>query len=277
MPYARFVAIGDSQTEGLNDGDEHTGYRGWADRLAETIAAGQPDFHYANLAVRGRRAGQVLTEQLEPALALRPDLASVMVGMNDLIRPGFDPDAVAADLDAMLAALTASGARVVTFTYPDFAKIAPIVRRLRPRLLDFNDRIRAMAEKHGAVLVDTFPYEVTTDPRLWSNDRLHATPLGHARLAAAAAHALELPGSDGTWADSLPPLPSKPAWQRVRAEVVWFATFLGPWLVRRIRGRSSGDGRSAKRPELQPMTRDLSSLYTRMPRWRALRVRSRRS
>lgn len=53
-PYHRYVAIGDSQTEGVGDGDDRVGLRGWADRLAERLAAANPGLEYANLAVRGR-------------------------------------------------------------------------------------------------------------------------------------------------------------------------------------------------------------------------------
>jgi len=63
-----------------------SGFRGWADRLAETLAAIEPDLRYANLAVRGKLAAQVAEEQLEPALALEPDLASVLSGLNDMLR-----------------------------------------------------------------------------------------------------------------------------------------------------------------------------------------------
>ncbi|WP_083678423.1 SGNH/GDSL hydrolase family protein [Nocardiopsis sp. CNR-923] len=253
MGYLRYVAVGDSQTEGLNDGDETTGYRGWADRLAETLAVGEPEFRYANLAVRGRLTARIRAEQTAPALALEPDLVTVMAGMNDLVRPRFDADSTAAHLEAMLAGFTASGATVVTFTFPDIARIAPVVGRLRPRVLDLNDRVRAMARRHGAVVVDTFPHSVTTDPRLWSADRIHATPLGHTRIAAAVAHTLGVPGVDASWSDPLPPLAPVPPWHRAAAELTWATTFLGPWLLRRLRGRSSGDGRRAKRPRLEPV------------------------
>jgi lysophospholipase L1-like esterase len=95
MSYARYVALGDSQSEGLLDGDEIRGYRGWADRLAEQLAAASPGMLYANLAVRGRLAAQVRDTQLGAALELRPDLASVVAGMNDLIRPRFNAAEVA--------------------------------------------------------------------------------------------------------------------------------------------------------------------------------------
>ncbi|MFJ9770493.1 SGNH/GDSL hydrolase family protein [Kitasatospora sp. NPDC101157] len=251
--FRRYVAVGDSQTEGLGDGDGTTGWRGWADRLAETISEREPGLLYANLAVRGRLAGQVRAEQLAPALALRPDLVTVVAGMNDLMRPGFDAGAVVAELDQMFAAFTATGARVLTFTFPDIGRIAPLARGLRPRVLDLNARLRATADHRGVVVVDFFPHRVTTDPRMWSADRLHASPLGHAGIAAAAAHALALPGSDDGWAEPLPPLPVAGILRRATEESAWIGTFLGPWLLRRLRGRSSGDGRAAKRPELRPV------------------------
>ena len=259
MPYARYVALGDSQTEGLRDGDEAGGYRGWADRLAEHLAAVNPDLRYANLAVRGRLAAQVRAEQLGPALELRPDLATVMAGMNDLIRPGFNAAEVSGYLEEMFAALTAAGAHVVTVTYPDISKIAPLARPLRPRVLDFNARIRDAATRSGVTVIDTFPHAFVTDARMWSTDRLHASPLGHARFADAIAHTLGLPGTDDTWTLPLPPQPTRPRWKTAATELRWLATFAGPWIYRRIRGRSSGDGRTAKRPQLTPVTHPRSS------------------
>src|SRR3954447_8736645 len=124
--YKRYVALGDSQTEGLGDGDDTVGLRGFADRLAEHLAAVNPGLRYANLAVRGRTAGQVRTEQLGPALDLRPDLATVVAGVNDLLRPRVDVAEVAGQLEEMFAALTAAGAQVATLTIPDVGKIAPL-------------------------------------------------------------------------------------------------------------------------------------------------------
>jgi lysophospholipase L1-like esterase len=250
----RYVALGDSQTEGCGDGDDVRGLRGWADRLAEQLARDTPGLLYANLAVRGRLAGQVRAEQLAPALALRPDLATVVAGVNDLLRSGFDADEVAGHLEAMFAALTAQGARVATMTFPDVARITPLARPLRPRVLALNDRIRRAAERHGVAVVETSPHPVVTDPRLWSADRLHASPLGHARIAAAVADILGLPGSDDSWTRPLPADPRALSGLRaVGGELRWVGSFLGPWVVRRVRGRSSGDGRRAKRPELLPV------------------------
>ncbi|GAA1593187.1 SGNH/GDSL hydrolase family protein [Streptomyces globosus] len=252
-PRRRYVALGDSQTEGVGDGDDTTGLRGWADRLAELLAPHNPGLEYANLAVRGRLAGHVRSLQLAPALALRPDLATVVAGMNDLLRPRFDADEVAADLEAVFAALTAQGARVATVTFPDVSRITPLARPFAPRVAALNDRIRESARRHGVVVAETAHPPVVTDPRLWSPDRLHASPVGHARIAAAVAHALGVPGCDDSWTHPLPPLPPPTRAQAAAAELRWAAGFLGPWLARRVRGRSSGTGRHPKRPDLRPL------------------------
>ncbi|QGV82263.1 SGNH/GDSL hydrolase family protein [Streptomyces ficellus] len=251
--YLRYVALGDSMTEGVGDGDDALGLRGWADRFAERLSAVNPGLQYANLAIRGRLAGQVRAAQLEPALALRPDIVTVVAGVNDILRPRFDAGEVAGHLEEMFAALSASGAHVVTLTFPDMGRIAPLARPLRPRVLDLNDRIRAAAARHGVTVADTARQPVATDPRLWTPDRLHACPLGHDRIAAAVAHAVRLPGADDAWALPLPPRASSTALGAAGAELRWVASFLGPWLGRRLRGRSSGDGRTAKRPELLPV------------------------
>ncbi|MER5388958.1 SGNH/GDSL hydrolase family protein [Saccharopolyspora sp. NPDC002686] len=251
--YQRFVALGDSQTEGLNDGDEVVGYRGWADRLAEHLAVGNPQLEYANLAVRGRLAHEVRAEQVRPALELAPDLVTVMAGVNDLIRPRFDAEAVSGHIEHVLSAFAAAGATVVTFTYPDPGLRMAVGRLLTARTRELNDRIRAAANRHGAVVADLSAHPVTSDPRLWSGDRLHLNALGHTRLAAAVGHTLDLPGSSADWGEPLPAQQPVPGLRRAGEELRWVAGFVGPWIGRRILGRSSGDGRGAKRPVLEPV------------------------
>src|SRR5262245_51242158 len=248
--YDRYVAIGDSQTEGIGDGDDVTGHRGFADRLAARLAELNPELRYANLAVRGKLAGEIHAEQLAPALALRPDVATVVAGLNDVLRPRIDLDAVAGHIEAMFASLTKAGATVGTVTFPNVAKIAPIARPLLPRVLALNAKIREAAARHGVRVVETFEVEVTTDARIWSADRLHASPMGHQRIADSMAHALRLPGADDSWTHPLPPLPRPARLTVIRTELAWLSGFLGPWLGRRVRGISSGTGRTAKRPEL---------------------------
>jgi lysophospholipase L1-like esterase len=250
--FERFVALGDSTTEGLEDPYPEGGYRGWADRLAERLAADNPGVTYANLAVRGRKVPQIRAEQLEPALRLEPDLVSLLGGLNDILRRHFDPDLVIGDLDAMAAELSGRGATVVTFTFPDpTAVITLAAGRIRARVTDFNARIRAMSAARGAVLVDLERNGVA-DPAMWSPDRLHANGAGHARMAEAAAAALglEVPVGDRKPAADLP---QRSAISRYASDAVWIGRHMTPWLIRRLRGVSSGDGRSAKRPDLLPV------------------------
>jgi len=194
--FERYVAIGDSTTEGLDDPDGRGGYRGWANRLAERVAAAQGSLLYANLAIRGRVARQVREEQLERAAAMRPDLATVVAGMNDLVRPGFDAFAVGEDVERMQRTLVAGGAKVLTFTLPDLAPVMPMARPLAGRTQALNQALRAASRRSGATLVDLGAHPFASDPRLWSHDRFHANALGHERIAAALAHAIAVPGAE---------------------------------------------------------------------------------
>lgn len=248
----RYVALGDSSTEGLDDPDGNGGYRGWADRLAEHLCRAHPDLQYANLAVRGRLVRQVRDEQLARAVALRPDVATVFAGVNDVLRPKMDLAAVVADLEEMYAALRGVGATVLTITVPDPSRVMPVARRLAPRIAAYNAAARQAAERTGVLLVDVGASEVAGDPRLWSADRLHANSLGHERIAHALAHALGLPDADESWAVQLPPAPRRSLPATAVAEVQWLRTHFAPWVVRRLRGQSSGDGVAPKRPELLP-------------------------
>ncbi|MFE9577732.1 SGNH/GDSL hydrolase family protein [Nocardia sp. NPDC006044] len=250
--FARLVALGDSQTEGIGDPDGHGGYRGWADRFATLLATADPALHYANLAVRGRRAAEIRAEQLGPALALKPDLATVVAGMNDIIRPRFDRAGLLADIEAMFSALTEIGATVVTFTFPDIGAIAPFARPLSGRVHTLNADLRALAARTGVTLVDFEPVLAATHPAAWDEDRLHLSPVGHDIVARALASALEVPGADESWLEPLPSV-SRSLTDTVTTEFRWATRYLAPWIGRRLRGESSGTGQEPKRPELLPV------------------------
>jgi lysophospholipase L1-like esterase len=250
--YSRFVAIGDSQTEGMCDGDDITGYRGWADRLAERLSLDNPGFLYANLAVRGRKTRQVRDHQLSPALAMQPDLIAAPLGMNDVLA-STGLDEVRDDLDFIYRELARASATVMVSTFPNLARTVPVARRIESRLLAVNAMMREFAEIYDFVLVDLCSARVLLDPRAWSPDRLHASPFGHQRFAAGAAFALNLPDSDPNWGAPLPPRPELTLIQTVRSEAQWARAFFVPWLIRRARGVSLGDGMSPKRPELTPV------------------------
>jgi lysophospholipase L1-like esterase len=98
VTFHRYVALGDSFTEGVGDPDPSrpNGLRGWADRVAEALSARNDDLGYANLAIRGRKLRAILAEQVDPAIALDPDLVSIHAGANDVLRPRVDIDDLAA-------------------------------------------------------------------------------------------------------------------------------------------------------------------------------------
>jgi lysophospholipase L1-like esterase len=256
MSYRRYVALGDSTTEGLEDRYPNGEYRGWADRLAERLAALEPDFRYANLAVRGKLARQVRADQLEAAIALGPDLASVLAGLNDTLRRTVDVDAVAHEIETMAAGLRGAGADVVLIALPDPVPVNPLARIAAAHVVRLNAAIRDVAARHGAFLIDLEAHRVASDPRLWHVDRLHGNPEGHRRIAAAAAELLGLPGADHEWAEDYPDAFLRRRHQQLVAHAVWAHLYFRPWVLRRLRGRSSGDGRVAKRPQLEPMSPD---------------------
>jgi lysophospholipase L1-like esterase len=255
--FSRYVAIGDSSTEGLDDPDGRGGYRGWADRLAAHVAAAQTSpLLYANLAIRGRSTRRIRDEQLEPALALRPDLVTLFSGTNDVVGRRFDADAVGRDVEFMQRKLIDVGATVLGFTLPDLSIVLPLTRPIAGRVRALNDAIRRAAASSGALLVDFAKYSVGSDPRLWSDDRLHANSAGHERIAAALAWALQLPNTDDIWSHPLPTKWSRSLLAGIAAEVRWQRNYFLPWIWRHLRGRSSGDGRGPKRPSLSPLLND---------------------
>lgn len=247
------MAIGDSSTEGLEDPDGRGGYRGWSRRLAARIASVQGSLLYANLGIRGRTTRQIRDEQLAPALAMEPDLATVFSGTNDVIARRFDAEAVARDIEAIQRALVAGGATVLTFTLPDLGPVMPIARWLAPRIAALNDGLRRVSAHTGAIVLDFARYPVGSDERLWSEDRIHANAIGHARIADALAEALALPGTDDSWSHPLPHVAPKTSGQWLADELRWARRHFLPWVGTGLRRRSSEPIRTPPQAVLRPV------------------------
>ncbi|GHF33915.1 lysophospholipase L1-like esterase [Amycolatopsis bartoniae] len=248
----RLVALGDSFTEGVGDDDpaRPNGVRGWADRVAEVLATREPDFRYANLAIRGRLLGQVLSEQLEPALAMEPDLVTLYAGGNDLMRPKVDIDALADEYDKAVARLAETGATVVLFTGVDGVE-DPLFRRMRGRTAIYNEHARVIAARHGARVVDMWAMRQLRDRRMWSADRLHLNALGHTEVAISVLDVLGVPHE--LTRNVLGPRPSVDRRRQRAEDLRWAREHALPWVGRRLRGESSGDALNPKRPVLAPV------------------------
>ena len=257
--WTRYVAIGDSFTEGMCDDDPtfgHDGeFAGWADRLAahlsEIARAEGLDFGYANLAVRGRKLADVVGPQLEDALALQPDLVSIVGGGNDILRPKADLDGLAARLEAAVARIRATGADVLMATPVDPAD-APLVKATRGRAAIHTANIWSIARRNGAHVIDQWGLHALRDWRMWSEDRIHMTTEGHRRVSLAALEALGHTPAETDWAMPLDPAPPIGRREALQANAQWAKEYVGPWVHRRLTGRSSGDHRQAKRPDITP-------------------------
>lgn len=250
LVFSRYVAIGDSQTEGLWDGDDDTGLTGFADRLAVMLDSLYPGLLYANLAVRGRQVIDVLNEQLPAALAMQPDLITICIGMNDVTLPGGDFEAALADLEEIYRQLSECGATVLTPTFPDVVRLLPTGRFIAARVARINSLISATARRYDFALVDLHAAPSMVDTQTWSIDKIHASSWGHSLFAAAAAEALNLPGSNHDWAlSSGNTLDGRPL-ARTLAQAQWARTWFIPWFWRCLRGQSSGDGRFPKHPSM---------------------------
>ncbi|MFE5036522.1 SGNH/GDSL hydrolase family protein [Streptomyces sp. NPDC056683] len=248
--HSSLVAIGDSFTEGMSDLRPDGSYRGWADLLAARMAARTPGFRYANLAVRGKLIGQIVEEQVDRAVAMRPDVITLVGGLNDTLRPKCDMVRVRDLLTEAVERLAPACEQLVLMRSP--GRQGPVLERFRPRMEELFAVVDGLAERHGALVVDLYGAPSLADPRMWDVDRLHLTAEGHRRVAEAVWQTLGYEPEDTGWRTPIPAtLP--PGWVARRVEDARFTRqHLLPWIGRRLTGRSSGDGRAPKRPELLP-------------------------
>lgn len=245
-----YVALGDSQSEGLGDVPWADGRpRGWTDRLADMLADNYDSVTYANLAVRGKRAGEILAEQLGPASRMRPDLVTVTAGVNDVLTPSTDVAAVVDSLDRLVAGLATAAETTVLAKAPNLAGLTIPGRLLAGRVAELNAGIDEIARAHGILVLTAPDGSVFEDLRAWSPDRLHLNSLGHHRLARGAAYLLGLPEQADWYAPPAGRRPRQTPWTEAR----WAVEHLAPWVGRHLRGISSGAGRVAKQPALQPV------------------------
>ncbi|PRA00319.1 lipase [Arthrobacter sp. MYb224] len=237
-----FVAIGDSFTEGVGDWEPRlpNGVRGWADRVAKQLSKEDPGWRYANLAIRSRRLDRIIEEQIEPALAMNPDVISFYAGGNDILEFRKDLDVVLANYTAAVERLATSGAQILLFTGFDIP-VHPMLAPFKRRNWKFNDRVRELALQHGdtVTLVDYWEWEVYRDRRMWDVDKLHMNRAGHRYMAI---RVLEILGANHQLAfEDFGDIERVSPVQAVRRDVEWLRQWVLPMFGRRIRGVTLGD------------------------------------
>jgi phosphatidylinositol alpha 1,6-mannosyltransferase len=252
--WSRYVAIGDSITEGLCDDSRQAAgeFRGWADRLALLLSHAGRRPHpllYANLAVRSRTIPDVLERQIPRALELRADLVTILIGGNDLARPLPAARRLADRLRPGVQRLRAAGCDVLLVA--PFVPPSPFLRTLHRRTAGLAPELRRIAALTGARVLDLSADPEWLDPRLWSDDRVHLSSHGHRVLSYRAAAALGVPQARELGELDLA-MHDEPAGEPL-GTAAWMWTHVRPWLGRRLRGRTAGDGLQPKHDALVPV------------------------
>ena len=251
MKYQRFIALGDSFTEGMTDDIIDGNFRGWADRVADVLTTQAAEFTYLNLAIRGKLVKQVADDQVPQALKFitgKETLLSFHAGANDVLRPNYRPENVFPIYNEAVRKLAATGATIMLFTVLErTGNTGKTADMWAERFSTFNKNVRAVAAEVGAIIVDANEEQFLSDRRLLAFDRLHLNALGHDRVAQGVLEVLGAP-FDPNWRTPLPPAKPTPWLVKKAVSTAWFVTFALPWIWRRIRGKSSGDGRTAKYP-----------------------------
>jgi lysophospholipase L1-like esterase len=193
-PWRRLAVLGDSIAEGVRE--PHPGYldQSWIDRIAEPLRSAAPGLTVMNLGVRDLLASEVRERQLGPALDFRPDLAIVAAGGNDALRRTFALADVARELDGIVGPLRATGADVLMIELMDIVAsglvpaeyAAPLDERMRSLAV----LTRAVASRHGALLVEMRGHPASADPGMYASDGFHLNARGHAIVATEAVRVL---------------------------------------------------------------------------------------
>ncbi|MFE3830166.1 SGNH/GDSL hydrolase family protein [Streptomyces sp. NPDC059092] len=232
----RFAALGDSLTAGIGDPVDGGGWRGWAALLGGALGGAEDGTPFRNFAVSGALTRDVEERQTPDALAFAPDIASVVVGVNDTLRAGFDIQDLAPRIDRICAALAAHGTVLLTACLPEPGAMlglpAPLARPLARRQRAVNAVVHTLATRYDTVHLHLADAAWVADRSLWSADRLHPGERGHRMIAARFHGALAERG----FALGPPPAPDPDRPPPTRAEsLCWLATSGTGWVARRCR------------------------------------------
>jgi lysophospholipase L1-like esterase len=254
-PGVRYVAIGDSFTEGVGDVRPDGSFRGWADLVAAGLSSslaerGEP-LQYANLAIRGRLLRPIVTDQLDAALALdpAPDLLTLNGGGNDMLRPGVHLDELLELTEHAVNRCVAAGVRIVLLSGADPTAQLPLGRFVHRRAAYLTAGLADLCVKRDVTLVNCFADQEIREFGYWTSDRLHLNSYGHERVAGLVLHALGF----GELPEAATPVAVNPNMRGFLKDARYYREHVLPWINRRLRGTSSGDDRIAKHAAWEPI------------------------
>jgi acyl-CoA thioesterase-1 len=177
-----YTALGDST--GVGVGASEGG--GYVARLFTRIKRERPESNVNNLCVSGATTDDVLREQLESAIASRPTLVTLGIGIND-IGHGSSAEQFALNYEAIIKRLRAgTKAEIVVTNIPDisFAPVVPAYARdsTRRSVELFNERVHRIAERYHLRVVDIYTEThrvIPTHPEFFSEDGFHPSAEGY--------------------------------------------------------------------------------------------------
>ncbi|MEC0093493.1 SGNH/GDSL hydrolase family protein [Paenibacillus macquariensis] len=182
--WKHFVALGDSFTEGIGDTVEGAELKSWVDRFAHLHT---PELQYTNLAKRGLVTHEVRLKQLEQALALQPDLVSLIAGANDILKGRWNRDEYKTDMELMINRLHKSGADIIIANLPDFTVRLPLPVEqqhvVKAQLIEANEIIQSLSNEYKLYHIDCWNHPMAKDNTLWSKDLIHPNSRGYRVIA----------------------------------------------------------------------------------------------
>ncbi|PEQ62256.1 lipase [Bacillus cereus] len=182
--WKRFVAIGDSFTEGIGDEVEGIALKSWIDHFVQLC---EKDIEYANFAKRGLVTEEIRLQQLEKALTFNPDLVSLIAGANDVLKGRWNHDAYKNDMEFMIDTLSKAGADIIIANLPDFTVRLPFAsekkQEIKKQLLEANEVIHSLSREYKLHHVDFWNHHLVNDNTLWSKDLIHPNSKGYVKVA----------------------------------------------------------------------------------------------
>jgi lysophospholipase L1-like esterase len=182
--WKRFVAIGDSFTEGIGDEVEGIALKSWVGHFVQLC---ENDIEYANFAKRGLVTKEIRSQQLEKALTFKPDLVSLIAGANDVLKGRWNHDVYKNDIEFMIDSLSKAGSDIIIANLPDFTVRLPFAAEkkqvIKEQLLEANDVILSLSREYKLHHVDFWNHQLVNDNTLWSTDLIHPNSKGYVKVA----------------------------------------------------------------------------------------------